>query len=303
LSYGCSSSGEIISFEDEECALKIRGIVAQPLVPPFTPLGYRTMKIPALTIAAALITIAPLHAQDLQWQAVMTSTMPAAGMDLRTKTTISLKGKKVRMDNRIETPTGEMEASVITDGATGKSYVLMHEARTYMDMPNPMDAAKKLWTDSAAMRKVEAETKFIRTGEVTKLIGYDVERVIVYAPFPAGIPHMPTTKPAWSISEMWIAKDRALNKAYMPFVDKFSALWSGGLPLSAEWNELKAFPLKMTVLVVERETGVALDPIAVLKEQQPSGLVMRVVTEVSQVKLGPLDQLLFELPADYSKGQ
>jgi hypothetical protein len=291
--------------EDEECAPEHprKSSAAIQFVLPVTPLRISQMKTFALTAAAALVAITPLRAQDLQWQSVMTTTMPAAGMDLlRTKTTISLKGKKVRMDNRIETPAGEMEASVITDQVTGKSYVLMHEARMYMDAPNPLDVAKNFSADSAAMRAAEAQTKIIRTGEVQKLIGYEAERVIVYAPLPTGMPNIPTAKPSWTISEMWIAKDPALNKAYLPFTDQVGALAAGAVPFNRDWDELKAFPLKMTMLVVEAQAGVAMDPIAVLKNNQPAGLVMRVATEVTEVKLGALDDLMFKVPADYSKG-
>jgi hypothetical protein len=257
-----------------------------------------------LCLVVLLAAAGPVAAQDLQYRVRMQPTLPdSMKSDMPTpEMTVSIKGKSVRMDNEMRTPTGIMKSTVIMDDATSTFYILLHGDSMYMQGPDPAADMARM-RDSVAKRYPSGvgAAKVTRTGERSRIAGYNAERVIIVANMPNGVPGAPP-KPLVAITDFWVATDPALAAAYRPFAER-SARYGEAVPgADAMLSEVKEFPLRSTHLLIDAPpAGQEVDAIAILKQDKPAGMTMRMTMEVHDVKLGPLPASLFKPPANYKR--
>jgi hypothetical protein len=263
------------------------------------------MRIPRFLVVLLLFTATRAGAQDLQFRMRMNTTVagqPAAATSMP-ETTVMLKGKKVRIDNKMRGPTGQMNASILMDDAAGKFFMMLHDEKVYMEMPNPAGSLQRLQDSIAQRGPNKTQPKLTRTGEHKKIAGYDAERVVIGMPLPGGFPGM-GSDPVYTVTDMWIATDAALNKAYRPFAERSARYASPTLP-GAEtlMAQITGFPLQSTHVIVRMRSGKTPDALALLKSEKPEGLMMRVVTVAEDIKMGALAPTLFKVPAGYTLQQ
>ena len=257
-----------------------------------------------LGLVVLLSTAGLASAQDLQYRMRMQPTLPdsmKSEMPMP-EVTVSIKGKSVRMDNEIRTPTGVMKSSVIMDDATSTFYILLHGDSMYMQGPDPAaDMARMRDSVSKRYPKGVSAAKVTRTGERAKIAGYDAERVVIVVDMPNGVPGAPP-KPLVAITDFWVATDAKLAAAYRPFAER-SARYGEAVPgADAMLSEIKEFPLRSTHLLIDAPpAGQQIDALAILKETKPAGMAMRMTMEVHDVKLGTLPESLFKPPANYKR--
>jgi hypothetical protein len=257
-----------------------------------------------LFLIVLLAAAAPAGAQDLQYRVRMQPTLPdSMKSDMPTpEMTVSIKGKSVRIDNQVKSPTRIFESTVIMDDSTQTFYILLHGDSMYMQGPDPSADMARM-RDSLARRNPGSEmnAKVTRTGEHATIAGYDAERIVIVANLPGGVPGAPP-KPLVAVTEFWVATDARLAAAYRPFAER-SARYGEAIPgADAMLSAIKEFPLRSTHLLIDAPpAGQQIDAIAVLKEAKPAGMTMRMTMEVHDVKLGPLPASLFKPPANYKR--
>ena len=258
------------------------------------------MRVLGLAIAAVFLATVPLDAQDLQYRihtrTILADSLPnSAGAfpDL----TIFIKAKQLRVDVEIAMPTEVMTSTMLMDDSANTSFMVLHAEKSYMATPNPFGNVAAM-TDSAAAKlgKFPAPA-ILRTGERARIAGYDAVRIVMTTEMPAGMP-MFGSEAALFITESWIATDSVLNAAYRPFAQK-SARMSGGTAAAEMFAAaIEGFPLRTTNIMMAKP-ATRPDPLAILEQERPAGLLMRMEMEVAEVKLGALPDSVFKVPAGY----
>ena len=260
------------------------------------------MRMPtALFILACLATSLPCAAQDLQFRMRTTVTMPTAGAGMpdMPPMTFSIKGDRFRLDQAMETPMGSMSTSMLVDST--KTVMLMHSERSYMEMPSPLAALKSLPPRPDTGKTALDAPEIIVTGEKAVIAGYPVERKLNVMRMPAGMSWPGEGKPSVIVQEVWVTTDTALAAAYRHYAERFARLNSLSQPV-LDALDPSEFALRMTMLTLAGPVDADIDAAAILKQENPPGLLMRMQMEVTDVKLGPLPDSLFTVPADYRKG-
>lgn len=258
------------------------------------------MRIPSLLFLTLFAASVPADAQDLQFRMQMASSIaesmrPAPSV----VTTVSIKGKMTRIDQDLGTDSVRMPMSVLIDDNAGKAFVLMHHDRTYSEVPNPVASLLEAIRDSVASRTAPKGGAFIRTGETDTIAGYVAERRVLMFVAPSGLPNA-GAGPATVIQESWVTRDPALVAAYADYAKRAAALRRKN-ELGAELLLADAleFPLRTIMIGLKGDQSGNADPVAVLKQPAPSGLMMRSRMEVIEVKLGSLPDSLFTVPSNY----
>jgi hypothetical protein len=259
------------------------------------------MRVPAFAIAAIFFVTVPVAAQDLQFrmQLVATATTPG-GPTVAPVMTTSMKGNKVRVDNQIVNGGDTLRSSIIMDDSTKKVQMLMHDRGAYMEVDDPFASAGAQNDSMTKMLRAGApQPEIIRTGERSTIAGFAAERSIITVLLPTGaIPG--ARQPLLAVMEIWAATDATLNSIYRPFAERSANLTAGQMPGVEKMLIQVGFPLRTTHLLLPAPTT-KVDPVAILKQTAPEGLVMKTVMEVQDVKLGPLADSLFVVPNWYSK--
>jgi hypothetical protein len=263
------------------------------------------MRIPSLLFLALFVASVPAGAQDLQFRMRMETSVPGMAEVPTSKlvTTISIKGKKVRMDQDIGMAAEAMQASVIMDDSAGKAFMLLHEDKSYMEVPIPL-AAARTGQDSMKLKEIaDKGGRTIRTGEKQTIAGYVAERRIMMFEAPAGMPSMGNS-PSIIIQDAWVSRDPAVMAAYRGYAERAAALGAAAGPASALLNaDAYEFPLRTVMMIVQGASNKDTDPVSLLKQENPPGMMMRMAMEVTEVKLAALPDSLFVLPSGYSKTQ
>ena len=259
------------------------------------------MRVFGVAIAAIFLTTVPVTAQDLQFRIQTRVNMAdnAANTGAFPELNIFLKNTRVRIDVEMPTPNEAISSSMIMDDTAQSALMVMHGDKSYTISPNPFSNVNaKGDTMEVNPRDPAAEPTVLRTGERARIAGYDAVRVVTTVEMPGGMGVL-TREPALFITDSWIATDAALNAAYRPFAQRSASMMSSGVPGADALSVVsEGFPLRTTNLVLTRPATKP-DPLATLKEAKPAGLLMRMETEVTEVKLGLLPDSLFKVPAGY----
>ncbi len=255
------------------------------------------MRIPAVLLAAVLLAPAA-HAQDLQLNMKMNARSPAPvampGMNMA----MYMKGSKLRIDQFMD---GELKMSMIYDSAVGKTLMLLHENRVYMESPaSPF--AREGMPDSAQLAAMGIVPEIRSTGQKQVIAGREAERFVSVMRMPKGAG--PENRPMAIVSETWLATDPELNRVYYMYADRMQALTGVSGQRMSGWGEAfqKRVPVRTTMVMLTAQPGQNLDAEAILRADQPPGMQMRTVIELENVKTGELADSLFKVPAGYTQG-
>lgn len=259
------------------------------------------MRVFGVAIAAIFLATVPVTAQDLQFRIQTRVDMAdaAANDGAFPELNIFLKKTMVRIDVEMPTQTETISSSMIMDDTSQSALMVMHGDKSYTISPNPFSNVNaKGDTMKVKPRDPAAAPTVLRTGERARIAGYDAVRVVTTVEMAGGM-GMLTREPALFITDSWIATDAALNAAYRPFAQRSASMMSPAMPGADVLSSVgEGFPLRTTNLVLTRPATKP-DPLAILKEAKPAGLVMRMQMEVSEVKLGLLADSIFKVPAGY----
>ncbi len=256
------------------------------------------MRIPVILLAAALVAPA-VHAQDLQLNMKMTMTTPEAVTDMPgTNVAMYLKGSKLRIDSFLD---GELRMSMIYDSVVGKTWMLLHDNRIYMESPNSPFAREGM-PDSAQLAAMGIVPDVRSTGEKQVIAGHEAERFSSVMRLPKGAG--PETRPMAIVSETWLATDPELNRVYYSYADRMQAFSGMSGDRMQNWGEAfqQRVPVRTTMVMLTSEPGQNLDAEAILRANQPPGLQARTVVELENMKTATLPDSLFKIPAGYTQG-
>jgi hypothetical protein len=256
---------------------------------------FKMTRIVGLLVLAIAAGVLPAAAQDLQYRMRMDAQSP----EMKTSpmpmpvTTTYVKGKKIRMDHDMM----GMQTSMIVDGATGQGYVVMHQSRTYMESPkNPL---AKLNADTAMLNDLGVGIP-MKTGQRQMISGYDTEQLLTVMRMPKGLPGTDTTMVV--VLETWAVRDPRLAAAYKPYAEAMMKFAGAGAGPSAQMlrAQLEVFPIRMTSIMISSNDTTIANAEAVLKNANDPRIRMRMLMEVSDVKLTTLPDSLFEIPKGYT---
>lgn len=257
------------------------------------------MRVPApMILGILLLAASAAPAQDLQYRIRMRASTPAATAPIpEVESAMYIKGTSIRADNRA---TG-YSSSVIVDAASGKLYVVNHTERSYQEIPTDLATDSTLLKgDTARLRALGMIPEVTKTGEKRTILGYETVRVISVAnqPLPAN-----AGVQAVIISDSWISQDPRLMKAFKASMTAAQKLMGGSAQqvMSLLPPEMSGLPLATTTLMVKRDGNEKIDAAALLKSDNPPGLLMRTELEALEVKLLELADSLFRVPAGYQK--
>ena len=254
------------------------------------------MRVPVILIFGILsLAASAAPAQDLQYRIRMRVSMPDRSAPPEAQSAMYIKGTSIRADDR----TSSM--SVIVDAATGKLYAVNHTERTYQEIPTDLAADSTLLKgDTAALRAMGMIPEVTQTGEKRTILGYQAARIISVNKQP--LPGEADSQ-AIMISDSWISQDPRLMRAFNASMNAFKKIMGGAAQqvMSLLPPEASGLPLATTTLMVKRPAHEAVDALAILKQPNPAGLLMRSELEALEVKLLTLPDSLFRVPAAYRK--
>src|SRR5665213_17005 len=183
--------------------------------------------------------------------------------------TIKIHGDKIRQDTFGFAGAEPFAMSMIEDGNTGDSFILMHEQKTFTKNKKRKDIRDM---DAALSQPLD-------TGKSEKIGGYDTEIYNWSAPkrFWVGTNGMTEV--------LWIAKDFPNYEKIKPYFAKFekanvSILGNGMQPTMSSLPGM-VVKLKMTVIMTQ--------------------FVQTIATTLVSVKEEPVDPAIFEVPSDYTE--
>ena len=256
------------------------------------------MRIPPVVVSLLLLTSATLSGQGLEYRIRMHMTIPGLpdGMPAP-ETTMFVDGQKIRVDNS----TRGMAMSLIMDGENLRSYFLDHQNKTYREQEVPEGGiSRETARDTAQLRALGMLPETITTTDKRTILGYETVRfvTVIRIPVPneAGMVML-------SVNESWIATDARLREAFDASLD------AAGRILGPAASDMKALmppgaqgvPLESNILMVKRAASDKPDVLALLKEENPAGLMSRVRMETIAVRITDIEDSLFRIPADYRK--
>ncbi|HEY0671746.1 MAG TPA: hypothetical protein VGD27_05745 [Longimicrobiales bacterium] len=254
------------------------------------------MRIPVALLLTLLV--APLAtAQDLQLSIRMQTVAPQAGAMPVSDMTMYIKGSKLRVDQAMR----EMSTSMIYDSAAGKTWVLLHGERIFMETPNSPYAGKTAAPDSATLAALGMTPSITSTGEQQMIGGHKAERFLSVMRMPAGMGE-PGAAPVTLVSEHWLATDARLNASYYAYAARMQMLTGASGQAAGAWEEAlkKRVPLKTTMVMIEVPANEKIDAAAVLRAANPKGFKMRATVELQDIKTGLLPDSLFVVPKGYT---
>lgn len=257
------------------------------------------MRAPAVAVLVGLfLSAGAATAQDLQYRMRVRVSMPAgAPATPDAESAMYIKGTRIRADNRAS----GSSTSIIVDADSGRLFVLDHADRTYRVIPSEFKGDTALMRgDTARLRAQGAIPDVKLTGEKKNILGYETVRVVslqrVASPAAA-------TTPIFMVSEMWVSQDPRLKQAFMGSMAAAQKMMGGAASsiMALLPKEASGVPLASTSLVLQQTGNAAPDPLAILKEANPAGLLMKTEMQPLEVKLTELPDSLFRVPADYRK--
>jgi hypothetical protein len=255
------------------------------------------MRIPVALLFTLLV--APLaRAQDLQLTMRMSSSAPHAGQLPGMDVTMYLKGTKLRIDQNAG---GQSAMSMIYDSTAGKTVMLLHENRVFMETP-ATPFSSRADADSAALAAMGLVPDIRSTGQKQLIGGYQAERFVSVMRLPQGA--APGNQPTTMVSEHWLATDPALNQAFYAYAERMQMMTGGAAQHMAAWDEAlkQRVPLKTTIVMVSAPANQPVDAEAVLRAAAPPGWQMRVNIELQNIKTTTLADSLFQVPSGYTQG-
>jgi hypothetical protein len=232
-----------------------------------------TMRFWSVPMAAGTLFLAAAAAQaDLTVQQQTTINIPAmkqmvqshpgaqAGMTQRS--TFYFSGKRSRVDSAM--------ISIITDGGSGKMYMLSPAMHTYQE--RPFNAAQL----AQQARAVGPKLHVTDTGHNATILGHPCHE------YHATIEVNSPQGGAMTVQvDLWAASDIALNPATAQILGA-----SGGLGALAAAGKVKGFPLRSAISVVGGP---------------PFLKGMTTKTEVTAISTGPVSSSRFSVPAGYTQ--
>lgn len=258
------------------------------------------MRIPVALLLTLLV--APLAtAQDLQLSIHMQTVAPQASELPASNMTMYIKGSKLRVDQAMR----DMSTSMIYDSAAGKTWVLLHGERVFMETSNSPYAGKAAAPDSATLAALGMTPSITSTGEQQTIAGHKAERFLSVMRMPAGMGE-PGAGPVTLVSEHWLATDARLNASYYAHAERMQMLTAAsGQRWAGDWEQAlkKRVPLKTTMVMIEVPASEKIDADAVLRASNPKGFKMRATVELQNIKTGPLSDSLFVVPKGYTVGK
>ncbi len=255
------------------------------------------MRIPSVLIGCLLVTVSAASAQDLQYRMRMRATMPDMPPMPATETSMFMKGGRIRLD----TKTAETSSSIIVDTEAGRMYLVNHGTKSYTLQPMPRQLqGVTIPTDTARIRALGLVPQVRSTGELRTILGFSASRVLSVARVP--YPSDPTTSMV-SVTESWISKDPRLMKAYNASMQAAQRVMGAEAEALSEMisGDMQGVPLETTTIALQRTDKAPIDPVAILKQDNPAGFMMRNHMELIEVKLVTLPDSVFAVPAGYKK--
>jgi hypothetical protein len=256
------------------------------------------MRVPRLVISAFLfLPASTAAAQDLQYRIRMQVSAPQRPAMQPFESAMYIKGTSIRADNR----TSGYSSSVIVDAAAGKLYAINHEERSYQEIPTDLAADSTLMSgDTARLRALGLVPEVTRTGEKKTILGYPATRIISVQnqPFPGE-----AGAQAVMISDSWVTQDPKLMRAFAASMTAAQKLMGSSAQsiMSLLPPEANGLPLATTTVMVKRTGHETVDALAILRDANPPGLLMRSELTATEVKLLILPDSLFRVPQNYKK--